>query len=119
MDLCKAVEYLHPGAKPQEHFLVQDDSDGRGPYIAQWHLDAAQPAAEELEAGWAAYQEATKWDGVRAQRAPLLERADIEFNKALDQGKDTKPISEYRQVLRDITKGADPALVVWPKTPWQ
>ncbi|MNL77280.1 hypothetical protein D3C87_2034250 [compost metagenome] len=59
------------------------------------------------------------WEPVRVLRAPLLERADIEFNKALDQGLPTQPISEYRQQLRDITKGPDPANPSWPAPPWE
>ena len=28
--------------------LLQDDSNGQGPYIKEWNLDIAQPSAEQL-----------------------------------------------------------------------
>jgi hypothetical protein len=80
-------------------------------------LDApARPSASHVlkDGAWV-----LTWDAVRAQRTPLLERADIEFNKSLDRGLPTQPISEYRQQLRDVTKGADPANPSWPVPPWE
>jgi hypothetical protein len=29
--------------------LIQDDSDGKGPYIAEWENDHSQPTASQLE----------------------------------------------------------------------
>lgn len=61
---------------------------------------------------------AALWDEVRAARAPLLIEADHRYNRALDLGEPTPPISEYRQALRDITLQPDPRAVVWPTKPW-
>lgn len=116
MQLFQAITHLFPGAASERDFVLQDD--GAGPYIAQWNLAAPVPSQEDLEGAWAAHLEATKWDGVRVLRAPLLTEADVAYNKAVDQGKDILPISQYRQALRDITKGPDPAAVVWPAKPW-
>ncbi len=38
MDLGKALLYLFPEAKPGVDYVLQDDSDGKGPYIKEWNL---------------------------------------------------------------------------------
>ena len=53
-----------------------------------------------------AAKEITK-DRLRAERKPLLEAQDIEFQKALETGADTTAIVAEKQRLRDITKKAD------------
>jgi hypothetical protein len=58
------------------------------------------------------------WDEVRRRRIPLIDEADVQINKAEDQGRDTKALRTYRQALRDVTKGAEPANPVWPTRPW-
>lgn len=40
---------------------------------------------------------------LRAERAPLLQSQDIEFQKALESGADTSGIVAEKQRLRDIT----------------
>lgn len=47
-------------------------------------------------------------DYIRAARQPLLEKLDVDFVRALEQGQDTAPIADQKQVLRDVTK--DPAI---------
>lgn len=42
-------------------------------------------------------------DNIRAARQPLLEKLDVEFVRTLEQGKDTAPIAEQKQALRDAT----------------
>lgn len=66
MNIAQAIMHLFPQANLLQDFLVQDDSDGKGPYIAQWNLDAAQPTEEELQAAWEAYQAA------EASKPPVL-----------------------------------------------
>ncbi|KIL42091.1 hypothetical protein SD70_02590 [Gordoniibacillus kamchatkensis] len=62
MDIVKAIQYLHPNSVPLRDFMVQDDSDGNGPYIAQWNVkdadgnDVPQPTDEELQAAWESMQ---------------------------------------------------------------
>jgi hypothetical protein len=51
-------------------------------------------------------KEITK-DRLRAERAPLLQEQDIIFQRALEEGKDTKIIVDEKQRLRDITKLVD------------
>jgi hypothetical protein len=48
-----------------------------------------------------------KKDMLRADRAPLLEKLDIDYIKAMEQGQDTAAIVAEKQKLRDITKLTD------------
>lgn len=48
-----------------------------------------------------------KKDKLRAERAPLLSQLDVEFQRALENNADTKPIVEEKQRLRDITSLVD------------
>ncbi|WP_042208366.1 XkdW family protein [Paenibacillus durus] len=58
MNITLTLQHLYHGADPIRDFEVWDDSDGKGPYIAVWNLDAPQPTEEELQAAWEAYQKA-------------------------------------------------------------
>ena len=53
-------------------------------------------------------KEITK-DRLRAERLPLLQAQDIDFQKALETNSDTAAIVAEKQRLRDITKLADSA----------
>ena len=48
-------------------------------------------------------------DKLRAERAPLLQALDVQFQRALETGGDTADIVAEKQRLRDITKLADAA----------
>jgi hypothetical protein len=41
---------------------------------------------------------------LRAERAPLLTALDVQYQRALESGSDTKAIVAEKQRLRDITK---------------
>ncbi|MGO4269819.1 XkdW family protein [Paenibacillus sp. TAF58] len=56
MNIPQAIIHLFPQANPMLDFIVQDDSDGEGPYIAQWNMQEPLPTEEELQAAWAALQ---------------------------------------------------------------
>jgi hypothetical protein len=43
-------------------------------------------------------------DRIREARAPLLAALDVEFQRAVESGSDTKAIVVKKQALRDITK---------------
>lgn len=43
-------------------------------------------------------------DRLRAERAPLLTALDVQYQRALESGTDTKAIVAEKQRLRDITK---------------
>ena len=48
-------------------------------------------------------------DRLRAERTPLLQAQDVEFQRALESGADTAAIVAEKQRLRDITNLADEA----------
>lgn len=48
-------------------------------------------------------------DRLRADRAPLLQALDVQFQRALETGGNTAEIVAEKQRLRDITKLADAA----------
>jgi len=48
-------------------------------------------------------------DKLRADRAPLLQSLDVQFQRALETGASTTAIVTEKQRLRDITKLADAA----------
>lgn len=50
-----------------------------------------------------------KKDYLRADRKLLLEKLDIDYMKAIEQGLDTSEIIAEKQRLRDITKLCDTA----------
>lgn len=86
------------------------EQDGIEQYVAN-NLDwLKQKAKAEEEAALAAE--------VRAERNQLLDKADIEVNKAVDIG-DTEAEEQaraYRQALRDVPDQAGfPWYVVWPE----
>jgi len=56
MNIAQAIMHLYPQANPMMDFIVQDDSDGEGPYIAQWNIEEPQLTEEELQAAWNAMQ---------------------------------------------------------------
>ncbi|UKS24876.1 XkdW family protein [Paenibacillus sp. HWE-109] len=56
MNIPQAIMHLHPQANPLADFIVQDDSDGNGPYIAKWNLESPEPTEEQLQSAWEAMQ---------------------------------------------------------------
>jgi hypothetical protein len=45
-------------------------------------------------------------DNLRAERAPEMDKLDVEFMRGLEQGVDVSAIAANKQALRDITKDA-------------
>jgi hypothetical protein len=68
----------------------------------------------EQDACVAEYEEATKWDEVRAIRNELITATDWRF---LSDQTPSQSWIDYRQALRDITTFAAPGDVVWPVEP--
>ena len=69
------IERLHPGASLRGDATVQDDSDGRGPYIKHWDAGrlGPMPSLEEIEAaGMLAEQET-----IAEREAKVSDRASL------------------------------------------
>ncbi|MBA2943390.1 hypothetical protein HZF08_34530 [Paenibacillus sp. CGMCC 1.16610] len=73
MNVAEVIIHLYPQANPLLDFIVQDDSDGNGPYIAQWNLEAAQPTEKELLAAWKAMQPTPESQIANAKRSKTAE----------------------------------------------
>ena len=54
MDIVQKIKFLYPDLTDRDFspfgtIIVQDDSDGKGPYIAKWeHPTLAKPTDEQL-----------------------------------------------------------------------
>ena len=60
----------------ESDFILQNDSDGNGAYIAQWNSDQSQPTEAEIEAAhaeWQAEQDATQYQRDRQAEYPSLD----------------------------------------------
>lgn len=55
MQLALTIMYLHPDAVNLQDFIVMDNSDGKGQFIAYWNLPYPKPTTDELNAGWLGY----------------------------------------------------------------
>ena len=63
MNLAHAILEMCPDADLSRHVKLQDDSDGKGPYIAKWDekaLGRPKPTPEELEQAEAEYVPSAK-----------------------------------------------------------
>ncbi len=85
---------------PQNAFVKQfsdlpmSDAD----FIPAWRLDASGNISIDIPTA----RELTK-DRLRTERAPLLQKLDVAFMKALETGQPTADITAEKQRLRDIT----------------
>ena len=61
--------------------LLQDDSNGQGPYIKEWNLDIAQPSDEQL----ASYETAANTTESNAQVDAARRQAYGSWNDQLDE----------------------------------
>ena len=52
LNIPQSLEHLFPEADPMTSWQVRDD--GKGQYIAEWHLKADKPTAEEIAQAWEA-----------------------------------------------------------------
>ena len=43
MTLHDLIQAAYPGADALRDYMIQDDSDGRGPYLAQWNINGPLP----------------------------------------------------------------------------
>jgi len=86
------------GFNPDIDFILQDDSDGKGVYIAEWLSDQPQPSEAEIEQAhteWQAEYDSNQYARDRAtQYAPLADQLDMLWH-AIDQGIDLKQSDFY------------------------
>jgi len=90
-----------------DDFLLQDDSDGNGTYIAQWNSDQPQPSVSDIEAADTVWQ--TEYDNNQYQRdrqyAPTGDQLDMLWH-SIDAGIDLKQSEFY--TANKAVKDANP-----------
>ena len=68
--------------------LLQDDSDGKGPYIKEWTPPIAQPTDAQLSAAEAAADLSERQNAVRATRrasyGDLGDQLDMQYHDSVD-----------------------------------
>ena len=68
--------------------LLQDDSNGQGPYIKEWNLDIAKPTDAQLSAVEAAADLSERQNAVRATRRAaygnLGDQLDMQYHDNVD-----------------------------------
>ena len=97
---------------------LQDNSDGKGAFIAEWNLDIPKPTLEQLDAYNTAAELSDALQVIRVKRDRLI--AETDYLALSDQTLSTE-MSTYRQALRDITNGITTVeqanSVTWPTKP--
>jgi hypothetical protein len=68
---------------------------------------------DAVEVDMAAAVEIQK-DALRSERAPEMDKLDVEFMRGLEQGADVAPISAKKAALRDVTADARLAAATTP-----
>ena len=75
------------GFEPEVDFVVQDNSDGNGAFIAQWFSASPQPSDAEIEAADIEYQ--TAWDSQEYSRNRKKEYDQlVQFEMIFDDDRD-------------------------------
>lgn len=94
MNLTVTIQYLFPHAESHKDFLVMDDGDGSGAYIADWNLDAPIPSVEELTDAWEEFQANLPEPPKSIEEILLQENADLSFQVMVLEG-------EYAQLKQE------------------
>jgi hypothetical protein len=102
MTLHDLIQSAYPGADALRDYVIQDDSDGRGPYLAAWHIDGPLP------------------EGVMMGNTPVSRWADG-CQEALTQAsgliKGVLALSIYTRFVQEAVAATDPGAIV-PGTQW-
>lgn len=96
MNISQSILFLYPNTNPLTDFIVQDDSDGNGPYIAQWNLTEPQPTEAELQAAW---------DAMQPTDADLLALSQAKKKKEISDAVSAKIVSGYQSAVALASTG--------------
>jgi hypothetical protein len=86
------------GFKSEVDFVVQDNSDGNGAFIAEWLSDQPQPSVAEIEAADVEYQ--TAWDSQeyarnrKAEYPAIVDQLDDIYHNGIDAWKATIKVTK-------------------------
>ena len=78
--LGSGINKLHPGASLRGDVVVQDDSDGRGPYIKHWDTGrlGPMPSLEDIEAAGMLAEQETATERTQKDSLRDMIRAETE-----------------------------------------
>lgn len=101
----------------REDVYIQDNSDGKGPFIREWNSSLQQPTAEEIASVDDSLPDFVAWDILRKERNSHLGATD--WTQMPDAPADGKAAwATYRQALRDLPANTpDPSNPTWPTSP--
>ena len=72
----------------ESDFVLQNDSDGNGTYIAKWNSDQPQPTEAEIEtahAEWQADHDSKAYARARADAyAPIADQMDMQYHDSVN-----------------------------------
>lgn len=100
-NLAAKLIAAYPSANPTRDFRVQDDGDGRGPYIAFW--DTAKLGPQPSEAELAALPDLPPADPLSAWDAITLKIAFNHENRVRAlEGKSAVTVSKFKTAVRGL-----------------
>lgn len=117
-----AIKQLYPNAINLTDFTVEDKSDGKGPFIAEWNLSDPQPTQAELDQAWIDWQAGADnrlWVEIQKERDKKLRGSDWTHISDTPLAVEKKAAwATYRQLLWNIPQDySNPNDVIWPTEP--
>lgn len=97
-----AIQHLYPTAVRMVDFVVQDDLDGKGAYIARWDLDALKPTDEELQAALEAMQPKESDDSIEQKKTEKLRYLDKCCSQAITGTFLSSAVGEMHEYSYDL-----------------
>ncbi len=85
----KIRQYVNAEVDFLKDVLLQDDSNGKGPYIKEWNLDIAQPTQAQLDALDAQATTYENNEKIKATRKALYGPWDKQLEEIYDHGIDS------------------------------
>jgi len=97
MDIGSAIKELYPNLIAGVDYQLQDDSDGKGPYIRSWNNSNPRPTEADLERGWLLHVAEVK-------KEELRQREEEEFNAKYPSLRDFV-LDVIKEYPRDVPPG--------------
>jgi hypothetical protein len=85
----KIRQYVNAEVDFKKDVLLQDNSDGKGPYIKEWNLDIAKPTQAQLDALDAQAQTYENNQQIIATRKKLYGSWESQLEEIYDNGIDS------------------------------
>lgn len=96
LSLAQKIRLIYPDASPVKDFLVRDDADERGQYIAEWNMEFPIPTDEELAEAESQYVPPVP---PKTIEEVLQENADLSYHVMILEGEQIR----LKQEQADLT----------------